>query len=114
MTSAGDSSFSSGSPTLHLHDPSIPLPTPPSYLNPSYYLFQPSRAHTGTPPRNSIKSRKSSVRTKKGKSTAAEGSGIVRVRKDFDKFHGENGVRTVMGSIGPVQNGPSAVLTPDL
>jgi len=25
-------------------------------------------------------------------------------KKEFEKFHGENGVRTVVGSIGPVQN----------
>lgn len=26
-------------------------------------------------------------------------------KKEFERFHSENGVRTVMGSIGPVQNG---------
>src|SRR4051794_6537227 len=34
-------------PTLHLHDPAEPLPAPPQYMNPSYYIFQPSRVqHT--------------------------------------------------------------------
>jgi hypothetical protein len=26
-------------------------------------------------------------------------------RKQFEEFHNQNGVRTIMGSIGPVQNG---------
>jgi hypothetical protein len=30
--------------------------------------------------------------------------GVPAHKKDFEKFHGENGVRTVVGSIGPVQN----------
>jgi hypothetical protein len=34
-----------------------------------------------------------------------EDDGIPKHKKEFDKFHSENGVRTVMGSIGPVQNG---------
>ncbi|KAG6839214.1 hypothetical protein C0991_004838 [Blastosporella zonata] len=33
-----------------------------------------------------------------------EDEGIPKHKKEFEKFHGENGVRTVMGSIGPVQN----------
>ena len=37
---------------------------------------------------------------------AKEGDDAVPTfKKEFEKFHGENGVRTVMGSIGPVQNG---------
>jgi len=34
-----------------------------------------------------------------------ENDSIPKHKKEFDKFHSENGVRTVMGSIGPVQNG---------
>ncbi len=26
-------------------------------------------------------------------------------KKEFEKFHNENGVRTILGDIGPVQNG---------
>ncbi|OAX42000.1 hypothetical protein K503DRAFT_684245 [Rhizopogon vinicolor AM-OR11-026] len=31
-------------------------------------------------------------------------SGVAKHRRDFDKFHSENGVRTVMGTIGPVSD----------
>lgn len=98
------------SPTLHLHDPAQPLPTPPAYLNPTYYLFQPSRAHVhgpahsprGSPRPNSVRSRK----TKGSKHVAGTvDDGVPAFKKQFEKFHGENGVRTVIGSIGPVQNG---------
>jgi len=33
------------------------------------------------------------------------GDGIPKLVKQFEKFHSQNGVRTVMGSIGPVENG---------
>lgn len=32
-------------------------------------------------------------------------SGVAKHRRDFDRFHSENGVRTVLGTIGPVENG---------
>jgi len=35
-------------------------------------------------------------------------SGVAKHRRDFDKFHSENGVRTVMGTIGPVSDGRRA------
>ncbi|KAF7294765.1 hypothetical protein MIND_01014000 [Mycena indigotica] len=96
------------SPTLHLHDPHSPLPTPPAYLNAAYYVFHPSRAlhpatsHNGSPsplPR-STKSRKS----KSSRRVASEDDGIPVHKKEFAKFHSENGVRTVIGQIGPVSN----------
>ncbi|KAF7338113.1 hypothetical protein MVEN_02036000 [Mycena venus] len=100
-------------PTLHLHDPSAPLPAPPAYLNAAYYIFQPSRAqHPGThsksssPRPRSSKSRKTKA-SKRGAGAggaALEDDGIPAFKKEFEKFHGENGVRTVLGSIGPVSN----------
>ena len=59
-------------PTLHLHDPSKPLPTPGRYLNPSYYMFSRSgaydsartiapSAHTRAKSVRSTKSRRMSV-----------------------------------------------------
>jgi len=39
----------------------------------------------------------------------AEPSGVAKLRRDFDRFHSENGVRTVLGSIGPVNNGTQAL-----
>ncbi|KAJ6597109.1 hypothetical protein DFH09DRAFT_904462 [Mycena vulgaris] len=91
-------------PTLHLHDPRAPLPTPPAYLNAAYYVFQPSRAlrldvPSPTPRARSAKSRKS-----KRSTAPAPADSVPTFKREFEKFHGENGVRTVMGSIGPVQN----------
>jgi len=37
-------------------------------------------------------------------------SGIAKHRRDFDRFHSENGVRTVLGTIGPVDNGTRCAL----
>jgi hypothetical protein len=34
-----------------------------------------------------------------------ERDGVPKLMKQFKKFHSENGVRTVIGSIGPVKNG---------
>ncbi|KAF8809058.1 hypothetical protein BYT27DRAFT_7337446 [Phlegmacium glaucopus] len=93
-------------PTLHLHNPKEPLPTPPAYLNASYYRFQPSQAHAPSIRRSPAPSNASTRRSKKGKNTNddSEDDGIPKFKKEFERFHSENGVRTVMGSIGPVQN----------
>ncbi|KAJ3517407.1 hypothetical protein NLJ89_g524 [Agrocybe chaxingu] len=96
-------------PTLHLHDPQKPLPNPPEYLNPSYYVFHPSRAHPPVMRRSPAPSRASTRRSKKGRSNGgldddSEEDGVPKFKKQFDRFHSENGVRTVIGSIGPVQN----------
>ncbi|KAJ7156960.1 hypothetical protein C8R43DRAFT_1234681 [Mycena crocata] len=94
--------------TLHLHDPLAPLPAPPAYLNAAYYVFQPSRAqhpssaHSPSPRPRSSKSRKTTG-SKRG-TLAPIDDGIPAFKKEFEKFHGENGVRTVLGSIGPVHN----------
>lgn len=97
---------SQANPTLHLHDPSQPLPSPPDYMNSSYYVFKaPTSPPLGSP---RPKSRARSVRsgkTRKGSRSPEVNDGIPQFKKDFAKFHNENGVRTVMGSIGPVQNG---------
>lgn len=95
-------------PTLHLHNPDTPLPEPPAYCNASYYLFHPSRAHHCREGGGGSRapSRAGSRRTngsKKGEA-AEEKSLMPKIRRDFEKFHSENGVRTVMGSIGPVEN----------
>ncbi|THU77808.1 hypothetical protein K435DRAFT_769945 [Dendrothele bispora CBS 962.96] len=96
-------------PIIHLHNPSHPLPAPPDYQNPSYYIFNQSRARSSRSPstagspslrpsRKSKKSRRSKLASDDDKNS------VPKHKKEFDKFHGENGVRTVMGSIGPVQN----------
>lgn len=96
-------------PTLHLHNHAQPLPRPTAYRNPSYYLFQPSHAapyarstRSPVPSRGSKRSKKSkNVYTNDGEE---EDDGIPKHKKEFERFHSENGVRTVLGSIGPVQN----------
>ena len=59
------------------------------------------------------------MKSGKSKTKSANGGKIAKGKKDavgevldipkhkleFEKFHSENGVRTVMGSIGPVHNG---------
>ncbi|KAL4266128.1 hypothetical protein AB1N83_000561 [Pleurotus pulmonarius] len=95
------------SPTLYLHDPTQPLPSPPAYLNPSYYAFRPSTAREAASRSVSSQGGAGSTKTrhtKRSKQDKQEAGGLLQFRKEFEKFHGENGVRTVMGSIGPVQN----------
>lgn len=94
-------------PTLHLHNPEAPIPTPPAYLNAAYYMFQPSRAHVPPAKRSPTPSNASTRRSKKGKNVNedSEDDGIPKFKKEFERFHSENGVRTVIGNIGPVQNG---------
>jgi hypothetical protein len=83
------------------------MPTPPAYLNASYYMFHPSQARVPLTKRSPAPSNASTQRSKKGKNTNddSEDDGIPKFKKEFERFHSENGVRTVMGSIGPVQNG---------
>jgi len=83
------------------------MPTPPAYLNASFYRFQPSQAHVSSTRRSPAPSNSSTRRSKKGKNANddSEDDGIPKFKKEFERFHSENGVRTVMGSIGPVQNG---------
>jgi len=103
---ATDSS-SSHTPTLHLNNPKSPLPMPPDYRNPSFYLFRasggaasPNPSSSGLAP-PSVRSGKSNRRKSQ---TLDEDDRIPKHKKEFQKFHNENGVRTVMGSIGPVKD----------
>ncbi|KAF9532165.1 hypothetical protein CPB83DRAFT_847342 [Crepidotus variabilis] len=115
-------------PTLHLHNPKKPLPIPPEYCNPSYYVFHArAKVHSNArassragsyrtnghhSPATSSQASTTGKRGKKGKGGVvvgleddSEGDNTVpRFQKQFNRFHAENGVRTVMGSIGPVQN----------
>ncbi|PPR01092.1 hypothetical protein CVT26_015998 [Gymnopilus dilepis] len=92
-------------PTLHLRDPRKPLPPPPAYMNPAYYMFRPTRAHTPTVRRSPVSSNASTTRrSKKGKNKQEETDPVPVLIEQFEKFHAENGVRTVTGAIGQVQN----------
>ncbi|KAH0827622.1 hypothetical protein J3R83DRAFT_4364 [Lanmaoa asiatica] len=87
------------SATLHVHDPAGQLPEPPAYRNPSFYLFNPSRSVSPrSRSRRSLKEKSPTRNMVVGEARAA------KHRKEFEKFHSENGVRTVMGTIGPVEN----------
>lgn len=90
-------------PTLHLHNPAQPLPVPPAYRNPSYYIFRPTPIPKVSPPSSAGRSSRRSSRKKDREDEANDG--VPKLMKQFEKFHNENGVRTVMGSIGPVKNG---------
>ncbi|KAG8894575.1 hypothetical protein FRB99_001133 [Tulasnella sp. 403] len=95
-------------PTIFAHNPETPLPVPPEYQNPSYYAFRPlppaplqlSPDRTGRPA--SIRSGRSG---RSGKGNAAEQIEDYKLdyQTKFNKFHTENGVRTVTGKIGPVE-----------
>jgi hypothetical protein len=51
-----------------------------------------------------------SSKSKKGKvigleDDSSEDDGVPKFKKQFNRFHEENGVRTVLGTIGSAQNG---------
>jgi hypothetical protein len=108
---------------LHLHDPNIPLPEPPEYQNPSFYPFAsrsllavPSAQDGGARSVRSTKSKKSAKSGRRkgesvdGEGSEASGSGPPKFVVDFHRFHSENGVRTVKGSIGPANDGENPLL----
>ena len=87
-------------PTVYLRDPSEPLPSQSSYRNPSFYLFHPN--HTVSV-QSGVQHDSLSVRSKKKHSTLHDG--VPKHKREFEDFHTSNGVRTITGGIGPVQNG---------
>jgi len=96
-------------PTIHLRNPNKPLPGPNDYRNPSFYMFLPHQAPTSTAEdgisrTRSLRSGRTDKSTRSKKTTKAKEEKEPAFRKAFDKFHSENGVRTVTGSIGPVGN----------
>ena len=100
---------SSSIATLYLHNPSSPLPSPPAYYNPSFYAF---KGRTSLSPPRKVGSRGTSIRSGRSRKSVRSGfsegigdDGLPKHKKDFLQFHNENGVRTVIGSIGPVKDG---------
>ncbi|PFH54133.1 hypothetical protein AMATHDRAFT_135551 [Amanita thiersii Skay4041] len=103
-------------PTLHLHNPTEPLPTPPAYQNPAFYVFRrqreplrPRRAVSPIRPKSFTKSKHSHGSGKSSKGSGRDpgseaSNDVPTFKREFEKFHGENGVRTVIGTIGPVKN----------
>jgi hypothetical protein len=84
---------------LYFQNPETPLPEPPAYRNPAFYLFHPNNV---SPSAVSIHSRKKAVKSRNSPKNPDAVDGLPKHKKDFMKFHSENGVRTVMGKIGPV------------
>lgn len=96
--------------TLYLHNPNQPLPVPPHYCNPAFYAYRrPSTLLSISQPMDgarSIRSGRSKKSTRSGRSAlTSEDDGIPKFKKEFLDFHNGNGVRTVMGSIGPIKDG---------
>jgi len=101
---------------LHLAPPEIPLPQPPEFQNPKFYAFLPRPVTSLVVPNGygsgggasarSVRSSKShkSRKSHRGADSDEEPGGIPKFMKDFHRFHSENGVRTVKGSIGPVND----------
>ncbi|KIO21531.1 hypothetical protein M407DRAFT_80274 [Tulasnella calospora MUT 4182] len=100
---------SNDTPTLFAQNPDFPLPTAQEYRNPSFYAFKPRRDEGRRPEsiRSADGARASSVRSGKSKRSGKEPPEVIEDYKadyklKFNKFHTENGVRTVTGKIGPV------------
>ena len=88
-------------PTIYLRDPSEPLPSQSSYRNPSFYLFHPDYS---APAQTSPQPSTPSPRSKKSNTP----NGVApkpKHKKEFEDFHTSNGVRTIVGTIGPIPNG---------
>lgn len=99
-------------PTIHLRNPNKPLPGPDDYRNSSFYMFLPSHASTSAAEEKLTRARSvRSARTEKSghskrttKTKEDHTNKEPAFQKAFDKFHSENGVRTVTGTIGPIGN----------
>ncbi|OBZ69081.1 hypothetical protein A0H81_10747 [Grifola frondosa] len=86
-------------PALHIRNPDEPLPR---------------RQHIRTPPNSSVSSPRlpiaadgtssRSARSRKSQQGAKAEDKTPKYKQDFEKFQSENGVRTVLGSIGPINN----------
>ncbi len=91
--------------TIHMQAPDTPLPEPPQYQNPKFYAFIPSE-----PTRHSYAKSLRSIRSRRSTKSLPdvpynEPSGVAKFKAEFHRFHSENGVRTVRGKIGPVDDG---------
>ncbi|KAF8310224.1 uncharacterized protein EI90DRAFT_2987399 [Cantharellus anzutake] len=91
--------------TIHMHDPDTPLPVPPEFQNPHFYTFLPTEPPAPRPYAKSLRSVRSRRSTRSlPDAPYNEPTGVAKFKADFHRFHSENGVRTVRGSIGPVSN----------
>jgi len=92
-------------PMLYLCDPDEPLPVPPDYRNRSFYMFKPRSDSSASPqPRSQGNGVAGDKKSRKGGRDAKRVDEPPKYKQEFDKFHSENGVRTIVGSIGPVRD----------
>lgn len=91
-------------PILHVRDPDEPLPAPPAYRNESFYMFR-SKPASSPPLRSSSSSVQSGRKARNHSKDLKRQDDVPKYKQEFEKFHSENGVRTIVGSIGPVQSG---------
>lgn len=92
------------SPVLYVRNPDEPLPVPPAYQNPSFYMFR-RKPPVSSPPRSAKSSAKSSKHTRKHQEGHHVKAEPPKYKREFEQFHNENGVRTIIGGIGPVKHG---------
>ncbi|KAF9819766.1 hypothetical protein IEO21_01857 [Rhodonia placenta] len=90
-------------PILHVRDPDEPLPAPPAYRNESFYMFR-SKPASSPPLRSSSSSVQSGRKARNHSKDLKRQDDVPKYKQEFEKFHSENGVRTIVGSIGPVQS----------
>lgn len=92
------------SPVLYVRNPDEPLPAHTAYRNPSFYMFRP-KPSASSPSHSAKSSAKSSRHTRKQQEEAHAKAAPPKYKREFEQFHSENGVRTIMGGIGPVKHG---------
>ncbi|CAL1705112.1 unnamed protein product [Somion occarium] len=97
-------SGSEAAPTLHVRNPEEPLPASTDYRNPSFHLFISPPSSSSPSPRPHSRADGSSQHSKKTRKSKKPTDDIPAFKKEFERYHNEHGVRTVMGSIGPVNN----------
>jgi len=90
-------------PILHVRNPDEPQPAPPAYRNPSFYMFR-AKTTGPSPPLSAKGSTKSSKRTRKSTEATKARHEPPKHKREFEQFHNENGVRTILGGIGPAKN----------
>ncbi|EPS96808.1 hypothetical protein FOMPIDRAFT_1167042 [Fomitopsis schrenkii] len=91
------------SPVLYVRNPDEPLPAHTAYRNPSFYMFRP-KPSASSPSHSAKSSAKSSRHTRKQQEEAHAKAAPPKYKREFEQFHSENGVRTIMGGIGPVKH----------
>ncbi|EMD38462.1 hypothetical protein CERSUDRAFT_113629 [Gelatoporia subvermispora B] len=91
-------------PLVYVRDPDMPLPTPPDYQNQSFYMFKARSSSSSPLPPPSVNGGSSGTKTRRTTKKRQQINDVPKFKEEFEKFHSENGVRTIQGSVGPVNN----------